>query len=75
MATLANGGQWFLTLGYRKYSASQASTLNLSIVLFAWGLDALLLDVRCTATQMLGLGLTLGGVILAGNSALPTRAR
>jgi len=75
MALLATGGQITMTRGYATYPASQASTMNLSLVPFAALLGMLFLDETANWIKILGLTVTLSSVALVTSAARASQER
>jgi len=64
VAVLASLGQFYMTRGYAIYKTAHASTMNLSVVIFASLLGALVLHEYPGPMQIAGIALTLGGITL-----------
>lgn len=74
VALLATLGQLAMTLGYARYPAAQASTMNLSMVVFAALLGWLFMHEALGPLKVLGLTLTLSGVALVSPLSGPGRS-
>lgn len=62
MALLASLGQLYMTMGYRDIPAARASTMNLSIVVFATVLGMIFFHEHPDLSQYVGLAITLAGI-------------
>lgn len=66
VAAMATVAQWLMTEGYRRYATAHASTMNLSIVVFATVLGAVFFREIPSGMQVAGIALTIMGLALAG---------
>ena len=75
MSVMASLGQWFMTLGYRDLPAAKASTMNLSVVVFATVLGMVFFREHPGPLQVTGLAITLAGIalVVSAPGSAPTK--